>query len=112
MSRRRGSEDDGVYEPVSLGIGWSSTSWLCFLLALPIRWVLRLLPWRPEYPWMWPLWMVGGLAALSVLGLLTGAVGWGWKKQASAKWAFIANAVVFGLVVLAVFALYWIRYLR
>ncbi len=67
------AEED--YEVISLKISWAVLSILFFLLTLPARDLLQLLPWRPQRIWIWPLIPPLVIFGLSLTGLLSGLLG-------------------------------------
>ena len=95
------------YEVISLKISWAGLSILCFLLTLPARDLLRLLPWRPERIWLWPLIPPLVILGLSCLGFLCGAIGWRFsERRGLAKTGMFLNGTVMAIV-LAIAALWF-----
>lgn len=90
---------DDDYEVISLSPNWVMVSLACFLLTLPAEYLLQFLPWRPRRIWLWPLIPPLVIFGLSVLGLLTGAIGlWTSEKKGMAKVALLLNGVVVAIV--------------
>ncbi len=90
------AEDD--YEVISLKISWAVLSILFFLLTLPARDLLQLLPWRPQRIWMWPLIPPLVIFGLSLLGLLAGLLGLKFSAHKGiAKTGAFLNGVVLAI---------------
>lgn len=98
---------DDDYEVISLKISWAALSILSFLLTLPARDLLQLLPWRPQNIWLWPLVPPMVILGLSILGFLFGALGLKYSAhRGMAKIGMFLNGVVLAIV-LALTALWF-----
>ena len=100
MARNGGTEmPDDDYEVISLKISWASLSILFFLLTLPTRDLLQLLPWRPQRIWIWPLVPPLVILGLSFLGFLSGLLGLKWSSHKGiAKTGLFLNGTVLGII--------------
>lgn len=110
-SRKRRPNDvyGGEYTVVALRISWGLLSIACFLLALPTRYWIRWLPFRPEYDWLYPRWIVTAIGILSATGTVCGLVGvWLGEQKGASKLGLVANGLVLGLVGLTILGMRWI----
>ena len=101
------AEDD--YEVIPLKVSWAALSILFFLLALPARDLLQLLPWRPQRPWIWPLVPPMVILGLSFLGLLSGLLGLKFSdRRGMARIGTFLNGVVLAIVLAIAAAWFYI----
>lgn len=110
-ARHRAKHDvfGGEYSVVDLRLSWGWLSIACFLLALPSRYWVRMLPWKPEFTWVYPWWVVVAMGLLSVAGTVFGVLGWRQSRgRPAAKVGLVANGLVLLLVGLTYVGMRWI----
>ncbi len=101
------TEED--YEVISLKISWAILSISCFLLTLPAKYLLHLLPWRPQPIWLWPLVPPVVILGLSILGFVMGWIGVRFSQRRSlAKVGMFLNAVVLTIITFMILLWFYI----
>ncbi len=97
------------YEVISLKISWAVLSILFFLLTLPARDLLQLLPWRPQRIWIWPLIPPLVILGLSLLGFFAGLLGLKFSaNKGIAKTGVFLNGVVAAIILAIAAAWFYI----
>ncbi len=97
------------YEVIPLKISWAVLSVLLFLLTLPARDLLQLLPWRPRNIWTWPLVPPLVILGLSFLGFLSGLLGLKFSTHKGiAKTGMFLNGTVLAIVLAITAAWFYI----
>ncbi|MEM7351117.1 MAG: hypothetical protein AAF657_09950 [Acidobacteriota bacterium] len=92
-------EAESGYDVISFQVHWASLSIVLFLLALPAKYLLGFLPWRPERIWLWPLIPPLVILGLSTLGLFSGWMGYKFTDhQGMAKAGMFLNGTVLAIV--------------
>jgi hypothetical protein len=92
-----------------LRISWVGLAYFLLILHLPLPYLIRIQPWRPDPIWYWPL--VKPLAHLtsSLLGFLFAFLGWRFSSaRRSAKIAMVFHGAVLLLLVLWAMGMYYI----
>ena len=97
------------YAVVRFVPSWGLVSVACFVVSIPTRYWIRWLPWEPPHSGFYAWWTLQAMLGLSVVGLLTGALGlWLAERKGLARMGLAANALVLALVLLALLAMRWI----
>ena len=98
MTRSGRAEPESDYEVIPLRLSWAGLSILLFLLTLPARDLLQLLPWRPEPIWVWPLIPPLVIFGLSLLGFFSGLLGLKLSaRRGLARTGMFLNGVVLAI---------------
>ncbi len=94
MPRKPLPDPADEYAVVRLRISWGLISLLAFALALPCRYLLRLVPVKLPEPWMgfW-LW-IPVMLALALLGVLCGLLGLRQEPRTIAKIGLLLNSAI------------------
>ncbi|MEM7584377.1 MAG: hypothetical protein AAF560_13395 [Acidobacteriota bacterium] len=91
------AEED--YEVISLRVSWPVLSVGCFVLALPAKYLLQFLPWRPQQIWIWPLIPPLVILGLSTVGFALGLIGLRFsERRGLAKTGVFLNGVVLAII--------------
>ena len=101
--------DSNPYEVVRLRFSWVGMAYFLLILQMPLPYLIRWQPWRPDPIWYWPL--VKPLAHLtcSLLGFLCAFVGWRFSTaRQGAKIALVFHGAVLFLIALWALGMFYI----
>ena len=103
----------GEYAAISWRITWGGLSLAMVLALVFTRELLRLSPLRQLIPLPWPLAYTFSVAILASVGFVSGLLGLRFSGQkTAARIGTLLNGIALVLVGLALFGMYWVRYLR
>jgi len=114
MSKKRKYDPfGGEYSAVGWRISWGGLSLAMVLIMIFTRELLSLLPLRRLIPLPWPLAYTFSVAILAAVGFVSGLLGLRSSEQKTAsRIGTLLNGIALVLVGLALFGMYWVRYLR